>query len=303
MKQALIRLHTAIFLAGFTAILGKLISLGTISLVWWRLFITVVFLAIWLRGKLKDASYPASLKWQVMGVGALVGLHWLSFFGSVKWANVSIALVCFSSSGFFSALLEPMILKKRISWFELMLGILSMAGIYIIFHFDARYKVGIGLGVLCAALSALFSILNKKLVTKIRGLHMTAYEMAGALAIVSLAVPFNLLSGNAFWPVQFDWLWLGILSVLCTVWAFVLQLQALKHISAFTLNLSYNLEPVYGILLAFVLFRENEHLNKAFYFGALLIIFALGVQMVTLNLKRRKSSAQELTPTNSVPTV
>jgi drug/metabolite transporter (DMT)-like permease len=300
MKQALLRLHTAIFLAGFTAILGKLISLGTISLVWWRLFITVIFLAFWLRGKLREANYPVILKWQVMGVGALVGLHWLSFFGSVKWANVSIALVCFSSSGFFSALLEPMILKRRISWFELMLGILSMAGIYIIFHFDTRYKVGIALGVLCAALSALFSILNKKLVTKIRGLHMTAYEMAGALAIVSIVLPFNFFSGTAFFPVQFDWLWLGILSVICTVWAFVLQLQALKHISAFTLNLSYNLEPVYGIILAFLLFRENEHLNKAFYFGALLIIFALGVQMVTLNLRRRKNREQEASATEAV---
>ena len=105
MKQALLRLHTAIFLAGFTAILGKLISLGAISLVWWRLFITVIFLAFWLRGRLKSENYPAGLKWKVIGVGALVGLHWLSFFGSVKWANVSIALVCFSSSGFFSALL------------------------------------------------------------------------------------------------------------------------------------------------------------------------------------------------------
>lgn len=289
MKQAFLRLHTAIFLAGFTAILGKLISLGTISLVWWRLLITVIFLAIWLRGKLKNTHYPVILKWQVIGVGALVGLHWLSFFGSIKWANVSIALVCFSSSGFFSALLEPFILKRRISWFELALGILSMAGIYIIFHFDARYKIGIGLGVLAAALSAYFSILNKKLVPKISGLHMTAYEMAGALAIVSIALPFNLLAGNSFLPIGLDWLWLSVLSVLCTVWAFVLQLQALKHISAFTLNLSYNLEPVYGIILAFLLFRENEHLNSAFYFGAFLIILALGAQMVTLNLKRKNN--------------
>ena len=129
---------------------------------------------------------------------------------------------------------------------------------------------------------------------------MTAYEMAGALGIVSLAIPFNFLAGNAFWPFQLDWLWLAILSVLCTVWAFILQLQALKHISAFTLNLSYNLEPVYGIILAFLLFRENKNLNNAFYLGALLIILALGVQMVTLNIKRKKTRKQEASATKAL---
>ena len=117
---------------------------------------------------------------------------------------------------------------------------------------------------------------------------MTAYEMAGALAIVTIVLPLNLYAGNQFLPSGIDWLWLTILSILCTVWAFVLQLQALKHISAFTLNLSYNLEPVYGIILAFLAFHENRSLNNAFYMGALLIVLALGAQMFTLRLKRKK---------------
>lgn len=291
MKQALLRLHTAIFLAGFTAILGKLITLGTVPLVWWRLLITVVFLAFWFRGRLSEAGYSPVLKWKAIGVGALIGIHWLSFFGSVKWANVSIALVCFSASGFFSALLEPLILRRRLRPFELFLGLISMAGIYVIFHFDARYKTGIALGVASAALSALFSIFNKKLVGQMQGLHMTAYEMAGALVIVSIALPFSLLSGSGFWPQQLDWIWLALLSFACTVWAFVLQLQALRHISAFTLNLSYNLEPVYGLVLAFLIFRENRLLNPAFYLGALLIIVALLLQMFALKLKRSRETA------------
>jgi drug/metabolite transporter (DMT)-like permease len=286
MKKAMIQLHTAIFLAGFTAILGKLINLGAISLVWWRLFITVGVLFILFRSVLKRASYSRPLTLSVLGVGALVGLHWLCFFGSVKFANVSIALVCFSSSGFFSALMEPFIMKRKISFFELALGLVSMSGIYIIFHFDARYKTGIALGVAAAALSALFSIFNKKLVQEMDGLHMTAYEMAGAFAVVSLAIVFSVSSGNAFWPQPIDWLWLGILSLLCTVWAFFLQLKALHHISAFTLNLSYNLEPVYGILLAFIIFKENKHLNSAFYVGVLLIILALAVQMYFVKKQR-----------------
>jgi drug/metabolite transporter (DMT)-like permease len=286
MKQALLRLHAAILLAGFTAILGKLISLNTIPLVWWRLFITVVVLAAWLQGSLKKHTYSNALKWKVIGTGALVGLHWLCFFGAVKWANVSIALVCFSSSGFFSALLQPLVSKRPIRVFELLLGFISLSGIYIIFHFDARYKTGIALGVLCAALSALFSILNKKLVSHIGGLHMTAYEMMGALAVVTVALPFNLLSQGVFWPAGWDWVWLGLLSIVCTVWAFVLQLQALKYISAFTLNLSYNLEPIYGIVLAFLIFDENKYLNGTFYIGVLLIVLALAVQMFVLKRKR-----------------
>ena len=286
MKKAMIQLHTAIFLAGFTAILGKLINLGAISLVWWRLLITVAVFLVFFRTTLKKTGYPFQLIAKVLGVGVLVGLHWLSFFGSVKFANVSIALVCFSSSGFFSALIEPFVLKRKLSLFELALGILSMSGIYIIFHFDTRYKTGIALGVAGAALSALFSIFNKKLVHQMDGLHMTAYEMAGALVIVSFVIPFSISNGSAFWPQSIDWLWLFILSVLCTVWAFFLQLKALHHISAFTLNLSYNLEPVYGIILAFLIFKENKNLNGAFYIGVSFIILALAAQMYAVKRKR-----------------
>ena len=175
MKKAMIQLHTAIFLAGFTAILGKLLSLGAIPLVWWRLVITVAVLFVFFRKALLKTKYPVQLVAKIFGVGALVGLHWLSFFGSVKFANVSIALVCFSSSGFFSALLEPIVLKRKISLFELVLGVISMSGIYIIFHFVTRYKTGFALGVLCAALSALFSIFNKRLVHQVDGMHITAF--------------------------------------------------------------------------------------------------------------------------------
>ena len=286
MKKAMIQLHTAIFLAGFTAILGKLINLGAISLVWWRLVITVAVLFVFFRTTLKKTAYPFQLIAKVLGVGALVGLHWLSFFGSIKFANVSIALVCFSSSGFFSALIEPFVLRRKLSLFELALGIISMSGIYIIFHFDTRYKTGIALGVAGAALSALFSIFNKKLVHQMDGLHMTAYEMAGALVIVSFVIPFSISNGSAFWPQSIDWLWLFILSVLCTVWAFFLQLKALHHISAFTLNLSYNLEPVYGIILAFLIFKENKKLNIAFYIGVSFIVLALAAQMYAVKRKR-----------------
>ena len=289
MKAALIKLHFAILLAGFTAILGKLISLNEASLVWWRLIITVVVMWGWLFLGKKRPAYAKGTRLSVLGIGAIVGLHWLFFFGSVKYANVSIALVCFSSAGFFSALLDPIISKRKFKMAELLLGVLSMAGIYIIFHFDAQYKTGIILGVFAAALSAVFSILNKKYVQQMDGISMTAYEMLGAFAMLSCVLPFYLRFGNAgFLPVGWDWLWLCILSIVCTVWAFILQLQSLKFISAFTLNLSYNLEPVYGIILAFIFFKENEQLSSKFYIGVLLILLSIVLQMWRVWKQRKK---------------
>lgn len=289
MKKAMLQLHTAIFLAGFTAILGKLITLEAASLVWWRLLVTILSLVVYLKLSRKKLDLRVPLIVSVMGVGAIVGIHWVCFFGSVKFANVSIALVCFSSSGFFSSLLEPLIERRRLSLFELGLGILSMGGIYIIFHFDTKYKLGIALGVAGAALSALFSIYNKRLVRHMDGMSMTIFEMAGAFIMLSLLLPFAVAGGNNFWPQQLDWLWLLILSLLCTVWAYILQFKALRHFSAFTLNLSYNLEPVYGILLAFLIFKENEHLSGTFYLGVAFILFAIGIQMFSIRQKHLKT--------------
>ncbi|MES2773779.1 MAG: DMT family transporter [Bacteroidota bacterium] len=280
MKSALIKLHIAVLLAGFTAVFGKIISLNEALLVWWRLLITaIVMLAIMWMSKHKPA-YPLKSKLGVLGVGIFVGLHWLCFFGSVKYSNITIAVVCLSTSGFFSALLEPLIRRTKFKPVDLLLGALCIAGIYIIFHFDTQYKTGILLGILAALLSAVFSILNKKMVTQIDGLTITTYEMLGALILMSCIIPFYAAPlATSFLPVGWDWLWLCILAVVCTVWAFILQLQALKHVSAFTLNLSYNLEPIYGIILAFVFFKENKELSSQFYIGVLLILLSIGLQM------------------------
>jgi drug/metabolite transporter (DMT)-like permease len=282
MRAAFIKLHIAVLLAGFTAILGKLISLNEAALVWWRLLLATAALLLLFAMLKRTIKVPAKTAIQLIGIGALVGIHWLLFFGSVKYGNVSIALVCFSASGFFSALMEPIITRKKLKMVELILGLICMSGIYIIFHFDAQYKTGIALGVGAAALSAMFSILNKQMVTaKVDGLQMTFWEMAGAFITLSLAMPlYILMRGDALMPANADWLWLLLLALVCTVWAFFLQLQALQHISAVTLNLTYNLEPVYGILLAFVVFGENKLLGNEFFIGLILIAAAVMVQMM-----------------------
>ncbi|WP_416438890.1 DMT family transporter [Phnomibacter sp. MR] len=281
MRLAFIKLHIAVLLAGFTAILGKLITLNEAALVWWRLLLSVVALLLLFTWLKKSVLTTRKTILQLLGIGSLVGIHWLCFFGSVKYGNVSIALVCFSAAGFFSALLEPIITRRSWRPIELLLGLMCMAGIYIIFHFDAQYKTGILLGVAAAALSALFSIFNKQMVTaKADGLQMTFWEMTGALITLSIAMPaYVILRGDSMLPAPLDWLWLLILALVCTVWAFFLQLQALQHISAVTLNLTYNLEPVYGIILAFIFFQENQYLNNTFFVGLMLIALAVSIQM------------------------
>lgn len=292
MKKALIQLHIAVFLAGFTAILGKLITLNEGLLVWFRLLITVVTLGaiLFFRKQLIRIPFKEVLK--IFGVGVIVAIHWVTFYGSVKYANVSVALVCFSATGFFTAFFEPLILKRKISLIEVGLGLIAISGIYIIFDFHPQYKVGVIFGIISAVGSSLFPIYNKKLLLTYSPKILTLYELGGGLLALSVLVPFYLMQFPAayYLPTITDWLWLLILAWLCTVLSFDLQLNALKKLSAFTANLTYNLEPIYGIILAFIFFKENENLHREFYIGVLLILLAVVLQMV--RIRRQYKQAQ-----------
>lgn len=286
MKEALIKLHISVFLAGFTGILGILISLNEGLLVWYRLMITVVSLFALLQWKKKLHHVTPVQVWWMFGIGALISLHWVLFYGSIKASNVSIGLVCFASVGFFTALLEPLFTPKKFSWIETLLGLISLLGIWLIFHFDARYRVGIALGVACAVLAALFTVLNKKYVHIAPPQTMMLYELSGGLVVLTLLMPFYLsyFPVTSIFPGWKDWIGLLILSWLCTVLMMDLMLQALKKVSAFTQNLSLNLEPVYGIFMAFILFHENKNLNASFYAGFALIALSVVLQMARIGL-------------------
>ena len=296
MKKAFIQLHTAVLLAGFTGILGKLITLNEGLLVWFRLLITVVSIGaiLFFRKRLPAIKTKDALR--IFGVGAIVAMHWVTFYGSIKYANVSVALVCFSATGFFTAFFEPLILRRRISIIEVLLGLIGIMGIYIIFNFHREFKMGIIFGLISATGSAIFPILNKSLLLEFSPKTLTLYELGGGLLILTILMPFYLMQFPALYylPTASDWLWLIILAWCCTVISFDLQLNALKKISAFTANLTYNLEPVYGIILAFIIFRENQHLNRAFYWGAGLILLAILLQMLRLYRISRKTSLHEL---------
>jgi drug/metabolite transporter (DMT)-like permease len=293
MKKAFLQLHIAVFLAGFTGILGKLITLNEGLLVWYRLLITSVTMWVLFHftGKLRKVSRIDILK--LTGVGFLSAMHWVTFYGSIKEANVSVALVCFSSVGFFTALFEPLILRKKINWTELLLGLLVIAGIYIIFQFDPKYRTGILLGISCAVLLAISMIWFKIFVGKLGSEPTLTYQLSGALVSLTLVMPIYLYQfpTNYIIPDFNDWMWLLGLSWVCSVLAFQLTGLAIKKLSAFTVNLTFNLEPVYGIILAFVVFKENELLSKWFFVGFAIIAVSLVIHIIVL-LKTEKKLIQ-----------
>jgi drug/metabolite transporter (DMT)-like permease len=281
MKKAFIQLHIAVFLAGFTGILGKLITLNEGLLVWYRLLISAV--TLWILFFIGKRNFIIPRK-DALKIG-------LSFYGCIKIANVSIALVCFSAIGFFTALIEPMIFRVKIDWSELALGLLVIIGISFIFHFDPHYQTGIWVGLIAALLGSIFPILSRKLLQRISFEMVTLYELSGGFIFLSLLLPFYL----AIFPTQhilpglMDWIWLLVLSWLCTVVAMNFSMSALRKISAFTVNLTYNLEPIYGIALAFAVFREDQYLSRGFYIGLGLILLAIVLQMIRLKMKTRRA--------------
>ena len=280
MKKAFIQLHIAIFLAGFTGVLGRLITINEGLLVWYRMFFSALFLlAVSLfTKKIKFLLWRQALP--LIGIGAIVALHWVFFYGSVKYANVSVSLVCFSTMGFFSAFLDPWISKRKMDLMEVLLGLMVMLGVYLIFHFDQEFRLGILYGIVSSILGATFTILNKKYVDKHDARVITFYELGGGWLSLNFILPFYLqfVTYSNLLPNISDFLWLLVLSLLCTVLAFNLSIRALKKISPFTVNLSYNLEPVYGIILAFAIYKEHMELGLSFYAGLFIIFLTVVLQ-------------------------
>lgn len=290
MRKSFLYLHISVFLAGFTGPLGRLIDLNEGLLVWYRLAITSVTMWILfsLMGRLQKISISDIFK--LAGIGFLAAIHWLTFYGSIKYANVSVALVCFSAVGFFTALFEPILLKARVKWIEVFLGLMVMAGIYLIFHFDPKYKTGIILGIICAVLMAIVIIFIREFVQRINPETILTYQLSGGLLTLSALMPFYMhqFPTDYIFPNFKDWMWLLVLAWFCSVLAFQFSAKALKKLTAFTVNLSFNLEPVYGIILAFLLFGESRDFNWSFFAGLALIAGSLVIHIVMLMIKERK---------------
>lgn len=274
-KRAYRDLHIAVFLFGFTAILGDLISLSALNLVWWRVLITsisLLFLVKWAP----LMKMPRHMLLKYAGIGMIVGLHWVTFFGAIKLANASVTLVCMATTSFFTSLLEPLILGRRVRFYEIILGIFIIPGMILVANnIQVSMMTGVWVGLSSALFASLFSILNKKLISKASELDITLIEMSSAWVFVSIVIlVMTLQSGTLpeIMPTSTDWLYLLILALLCTTFAYVLALRSLHHLSAFASNLTINLEPVYGIILAWWILNDSEDVTMGFYFGGLIII-------------------------------
>ena len=284
MKRAFIQLHLAVFIAGFTGVLGRLITLNEAILVWYRMAITCFVLWIAVLFKKKELSVYRTQILQASSVGVILALHWVTFYAGIKISTVSTALVCLSSMGFFTAILEPLMLRKKFDMVEILLGLLVIAGISIVFHFDPKYKLGIAISLLSALLASIFPILNRQILQKMDPVTATRWQLSGGLIFLTAILPVYLLfyPGQRLLPSWSDFGWLLVLAVLCTVIGFELFMKALQKIDAFTVNLSYNLEPIYGVAMAFIIYREDKDVGPGFYYGFALIIAAVILQSLRL---------------------
>lgn len=298
--RALWQIHFCVLLWGFTAILGKLISLPALPLVWWRMLLVVAALALLPKVWRGLAAMPPRTRWAYAGIGTLVALHWLTFYGAIKLANASVAATCLAFATPMTALVEPLLTRQRFRPGDLLLGLASLPGIWLVVGgVPVNMHAGIVAGVASAALVALFGTLNKRMVDAGDPLTVTALELgAGTLALTLLAPLMPRLipafAGSLLvLPTGMDTLWMLLLSMVCTLLPFALCLVALRHLSAFTAQLSVNLEPVYAIVLAAVLFHEQQELTGTFYLGVAIIlgvVFAQGL----LASRRKPAHAEQI---------
>ena len=290
-NKTLAILHLAVFLAGWTGIFGRLITLGGLPLVWYRMMVSVVVLAIVLAvlGRLHRLSWKAFAK--IAGCGGILALHWVAFYASIQSSNVSVGVACIATSSFFTTLLGPLINRKRISWVEVLISFIAIAGVLLIFSLDVRYRLGIALGLLSAALYSLFSLLNINVAreTGEDSATMLLYEIIGGILLLSLLIPLYLQLGPeaGITPQGNDLLWLLLLGSVFTILPFLFQLQALRMLSAFTVNLAYNLEPVYSIAFAALLFGEYREVGPSFWLGIVLIVVSVLIQTRRVSRKTR----------------
>lgn len=282
MKKSYLVLHFAVILAGFTGIFGKLISLNEGLLVWYRVFFSAIIL--WLVLKLFKVKTDIKLneKFNISKIGMFITVHWVFFYASIKYSNISVGVVCYCLTSFFTAIFAPLINRYRFNLSEILLSLLTLFGIALIFHFDSSYQLGIGLGVISSAFAALYTVYNERLVKIYDSRLINYYQMFGGTVGLGVLLPIYLY----FFPVETiipslkDMGYLILLTSFCTVGLYVLFAESLKRISAFTVNLSFNLEPVYAIILAFIFFNEGKELNLSFYIGLAFVMTSVILQTV-----------------------
>lgn len=287
--KSYLHLHLIVFIWGFTAILGKLLSIDAIPLVWYRMLLASIFIFLYIKFKKKSLHITKRQTINYIFGGIVIAVHWITFFYAIKVSNISIALATMSTGAFFTIFIEALYKKKKVDIKELIFGLLAIVGLYIIYKSEISLQLGIFVALVSSFLSAVFSVCNADFVKEESAVVISFYELGfGVLAItIFLLCNGNILDSTFFKLEPFDYLWLFILSSVCTAYAFIVSVDLLKKLSAFTVMLTINLEPIYAILLAIILFPENEKMTTNFYLGASLILLTVVANGVIKTIKKK----------------
>lgn len=294
--RSYLHFHFIVFIWGFTAVLGSLISIGAVPLVWFRMGLASIFIFIYIKWRGIDLSLSRKTAAYFTLAGIIIAVHWLTFFGAIKASNVSITLAMMSTGAFFTAILEPIFYKRKVIWYELFFGTVVIGALYLIFKVEPQYQLGIGLALLSALLSAIFTLINGKFVHDHNATKISFYELLIGTVFITIFLTFSDLAhlneeGVAFFSADFftlpvmDWVYLGVLASVCTAYAFIASVEVMRHLSPYTIMLTINLEPVYGILLAFLVLGDVEQMSTEFYYGAIVILLVVLANGVLKNSK------------------
>lgn len=284
--KSYLHLHFIVFIWGFTAILGALISLEALPLVWFRMLFAVGFIAIYIYYKKLSLKVPIKIRMQFLFSGLIIALHWFTFFHAIKISNISITLACLSTGALFASLLEPILYGKKIVFYEVFFGLLVVLGLYIIFNVEGNYFWGMITALTSAFLSALFAVINSRLVKSYDATIISFYELSGGVLFFTIILLFGQRFSAEFFQLSIkDLLYLLLLSSVCTAYAFIASTSIMKFLSPYTVMLTINLEPIYGIILAVLIFQEKEKMSFEFYIGAFIILLTV---LLNALLKSRK---------------
>lgn len=290
-----LHLHFIVFVWGFSAVLGKLITIDALPLVWYRMLMaSLIIIAYIIIRKFPLKVPPKAMLTLIVG-GIVVALHWVTFFMAIKVSNVSVALATMSTGAFFTALLEPFWYRRKMVGYEVVFGIIVMLGLYIMFRVETGYLLGILLALASSFLSATFSLINGKLTQQLRPSIISFYELGSGVLFLTIYLSVSASFNQNFFQLSFnDWTFIFVLASICTAYAFIASVKILKYISPYTVILTGNLEPVYGIILAFLSLGDSEKMNPLFYVGALLILMTVVANGILKNRKKLKKKTNGL---------
>ncbi len=285
-----LHLHILVFIAGFTAILGELISINAVSLVWYRMIIASVLMFAFIRFRRIKIQVPLKSKLKFLLAGVIIALHWITFFEAIRQSNVSITLAMFSTGAFFASFIEPLFYKRRLLWYEIVFGAIVIIGVYLITQSEIKYINGILLGILSALLSTLFAVINGQFIKQHQATVISFYEFISGVVFISIFILIfkDGFSSEFFTLSSQDWIYLFILASVCTAYAFIGSIMVMRYISPYTVILTYNLEPLYGIILAVILFPKTEIMSSQFYYGAFLVLATVLAESIVRNRLNKK---------------